>query len=288
MMKTAEALPQATVLVKARKLSISEGPRAVCVDHLEVLAGTRVCVLGRSGSGKSALLRAVAETSSIRACETTLASENDLQSLWSSSKMVEKALREWFPRGKSGVVAEALERLDLWEVRRARLRTLSAAQLSGLLIERALGSSAPLLIIDGLFDCLDRFAAARLWELVDIRIANGGALLFSSRSAEQARLAERILIIERGTVRAQGTEPELVARVAADTLTIESSDPLRVSGILYPFEIVIRQIPGGLEITAPDGQATAARLIREGYGFVRAVTIRRPTLQDAWDALRRR
>ena len=51
--------------------------------------------------------------------------------------------------------------------------------------------------------------------------------------------------------------------------------------MIEPLAVSVKVVRGGMIVSAAKGQETVAKLLTEGYGSVRSVVLREPTLEEA-------
>ncbi|HEY1012424.1 MAG TPA: ABC transporter ATP-binding protein [Herpetosiphonaceae bacterium] len=184
---------------------------------------------------------------------------------------------------------ELLDGLGLAEKRDARFEQLSGGQKQRLSIALALTGSPELAILDELSTGLDPQARRDTWELIRRVRARGVTVILVTHAMQEAEeLCDRLAVIDRGRVAAQGTPAELIARSgAAQQLRFRPSAPLD--------ERLLADLP---EVRGVERQG--ARLLVTGTGnLLGAVTavlahqqivaeelrVGQPTLDDAFAAL---
>ena len=86
----------------------------------------------------------------------------------------------------------------------------SGGEIQKLLLARALYKSAPVLVLDEPTAALDAIAESRLYENYH-QISSGKTAFFISHRLASTRFCERILLIEDGVIREEGTHNELLA-----------------------------------------------------------------------------
>ncbi|WP_329602920.1 ATP-binding cassette domain-containing protein [Actinomadura soli] len=156
-----------------------------------------------------------------------------------------------------------------------------------------------LLFLDEPTTGLDPRGRGRVWELVR-RIATAGTtvLLTTQYLDEADQLAERIAVIDRGRVVAEGTSAQLKSRVGPGTLHVRLLDgdqrPRAHQVLATALDGTVRPAadPLALSIPLPTGRTDVARLI--GHAMTRLadaqvavaeVTLGQPTLDEAFLAL---
>lgn len=70
-------------------------------------------------------------------------------------------------------------------------------------------------------------------------------------------------------------------KVGDQTVEVTTKNAPAVRALVEPFQVQVTETQEGLRLEAAEGQALAARLLRDGYGDVRYVVVRRPGLLDA-------
>jgi iron complex transport system ATP-binding protein len=138
-------------------------------------------------------------------------------------------------RDDERAVARALARAELGAVSDRRMAELSGGEQRRVHVARALAQEAPVLLLDEPTAHLDLRHAHALWDLVRAEVSERGlACLVSMHDLEAAaRWADRIVLLERGRVLADG--------VVAEVLTEES--------LLAAFGVRVR-----VGVDAPSGQ----------------------------------
>jgi ABC-2 type transport system ATP-binding protein len=123
-------------------------------------------------------------------------------------------------RERRAQVEGALEMMGLSDVAGRRAKTYSGGMIRRLELAQALVSAPRLLILDEPTIGLDPVARAGVWERITaVRAATGMTVLVTTHYMDEAeQLCERVALMHRGTIRAIGTPPELIAGVDGDTL----------------------------------------------------------------------
>jgi ABC-2 type transport system ATP-binding protein len=117
--------------------------------------------------------------------------------------------------GRARTLAEELlETLGLWEHRRERCEGFSRGMKQKVALAGALVHEPKLLMLDEPLTGLDAAVARQVKDLLGARVRQGATIILTTHILEVAeRLAERIGILQRGRLIAEGTLEEL--RVAA-------------------------------------------------------------------------
>jgi ABC-2 type transport system ATP-binding protein len=247
-------------------------------------------ILGSAGSGKSVLLeiaaglrepdggRVEAPAASILVPEAPRARDASPQ-----GRIRARLRRSGGPADDLGRILHAY---GLWEVRSRSGKELGRSHIVAAALAAAQASGPDLLLVDCCLDVLTPDTCRRVIAELYRMTRQGTCVVFTTRSPEVAQLARRVLILEGGAVLADGSPAELAAGLEADRIEVETDDPQGVRPLLDPWEVQVEETERGLRLTTGHGLERAAKLLRDGYGTVRAVVIRPATLSDAWERLR--
>lgn len=292
-------------LLTLNNVGLRRGGRWVLWDVcLEVEPGEIVAVFGRSGSGKTALARVMAGLEqptggSVSPGDISAGASHRLVSLASERPAYAPELTVYenldafaalwgTPRGKRAKkITSLLELLGLADRRGALTAGLSSGALRRLEIARALTADCPLIVIDSLLDGLDQDVFERLWEhLLALRRSGDGSVLALTASAKVAETAGRTAVLHRGRVVFDGS-PDDLRRLAGEDVVVLGGieDPSARDRIRDRFSLVIREEDGFLSFRTAGGERIATDLLAEFGSEVSCVYLKRPTLDDALDAL---
>jgi len=116
--------------------------------------------------------------------------------------------------------AEWLRFVHLWERRDAEIRALSGGMRRALLLARSLINDPDILVLDEPTTGLDPQARHQVWNAIDELKARGVTLLLTTHYMDEAeRLCDRLLIVDRGRLIAEGAPARLIeARVGSDVV----------------------------------------------------------------------
>ena len=139
---------------------------------------------------------------------------------------------------------------------------------------------------------LDPASRAALWREVRLLNDDGTTVFLTTQYLEEAeQLADRVGIIDRGHIVAEGTPDELKGRVGEPRLHVELIDPLRnadaIAAIASHGHCSERE-SGGLVLRTPEGARAIAPVIRaldEAGIEVDAIEVEEPTLDDVFLAV---
>src|SRR5439155_15521103 len=127
--------------------------------------------------------------------------------------------------GRRRRAAEVLDRFDVIDAGDRQVRTYSGGMRRRLDLGATLVGRPSVLFLDEPTAGLDPRSRNELWRFVDEVAAEGTTVVLASQYLEEVeRLADSLVVIDRGRVIAQGTIDELKQRVGGDVLDIRVTD----------------------------------------------------------------
>ena len=239
--------------------------------------------MGPTRAGKSILLRAcVGREKPLRgrvtAAGTTVLAGEGIVGRRPRVASVAKATGH--PKANDTLVA-----LGLSEVLNEPVTDLAPGHRAALEALIVILSGAPILAFDGVLDQLDPWAHAAAWELLDTVRHRGATVVFTTARPETAERCDTVVVLRDRQVRFAGTAEALRRLGPPHELTVTTERQIGVRALVSPFEVSIEETPEGLRMEAKDGQELAARLLREGYGDVKYLISRPPTLAEGLQGL---
>jgi ABC-type multidrug transport system ATPase subunit len=282
-----------TLLLQAEEVaSEAVGEFRLQPMSFEIYRGECVALFGPSGSGKSLLLALIAGEIELESGTLICADFASMPALPTGRAALTMTPAKWMKRHAStwARAVYLLELLGLGERLDTPISELSSGERAMLQVSGALAQRADLYLLDDPFDKADFERVRRLWMELEDRCRFGAAVLFSTRDPAIARRADRVLMLHRGHMMAFDTPDNLLRDTKATRLEIETLDPQPVLDTLGAVELHIMEQDDGYRLSLSADDTLALRLLQEGYGTIRGVYIREPTLADAWQyfALRHR
>jgi lipooligosaccharide transport system ATP-binding protein len=180
---------------------------------------------------------------------------------------------------------ELLDFAQLSERAHSRVEPLSGGMRRRLTIARALVSEPDLLILDEPTTGLDPQARHLLWDRLYRLKQQGVTLVITTHYMDEAeQLCDRLVVMDRGTIAAEGTPRQLIERYSTREvveLRFAGGEDERAAIELGPMAERVEALPDRLLLYADDGDAVLADAHRRGFEPVSGL-VRRSTLEDVF------
>ncbi|WP_426515903.1 ATP-binding cassette domain-containing protein [Diaminobutyricibacter sp. McL0618] len=236
----------ATPAIEVKGLHKSFGTQRVLTGiDLSVPAGTVFALLGPNGAGKTTLINilstlVVPDSGSARVAGHDVVTDADgvraSISLTGQSAAVDEVLTgeenlrmmarlSGYPAADARRRAqELIERFDLAEATRRRVKTYSGGMRRRLDLAISLVATPPVIFLDEPTTGLDTRSRQTLWDFILGLAAQGITILLTTQYLDEAdQLADRIAVIDNGVVVADGTPAELKARIGGDVVELRGA-----------------------------------------------------------------
>jgi ABC-2 type transport system ATP-binding protein len=187
---------------------------------------------------------------------------------------------------------ELLERFDLADTAKRRVSTYSGGMRRRLDLAAGLVDRPSVIFLDEPTTGLDPRSRQAMWQVITELVGDGVTVFLTTQYLEEAdKLADRIAVIDGGTVVAEGTSAELKKRVADHRVDLVLADTQAfdiVAGILG--NRVILRDPARLTLgAATDGSAAHVRALLDevdpAHRAIRSFGLHTATLDDVFLAL---
>lgn len=173
--------------------------------------------------------------------------------------------------------------LGLRKVANTTYRRLSGGQQQRLSLALALIGRPELIFLDEPTAGMDAQSRHAVWELVNALRRDGVTVILTTHLMDEAEsLADKVVIVDKGTVIAEGSPAELIAHEEASALEIRTDRALDTRGVNADLE-EIEPLLYQLRIAAtPDIiSAVAAEAARQDV-LITSLGVRRRTLEDVF------
>ncbi len=237
-----------TTAVEVEGLTRSFG-EVVALDGLDlrVQAGTVFGLLGPNGAGKTTLVRILATLLAPSAGRARVLGYDVVEQPLAvrrriglagqfaavdgeltgreNVEMIGRLYRLGGPEARRRA-AGLLERFGLGDVADRRAVTYSGGMRRRLDLAAGLIGRPPLVLLDEPTTGLDPRSRLELWSIVDDLRREGTTVLLTTQYLDEAdRLTQRIAVVDRGRIAAEGTPAELKASVGGHVLIVRIADP---------------------------------------------------------------
>ena len=192
------------------------------------------------------------------------------------------------PRSRSRA-DELIEALELGELAARTVSTLSGGQRRRLDIALGLVHRPPLLFLDEPTTGMDPQSRANLWDhILRLRREMGTTIVLTTHYLDEAdSMAERVIVVDRGTVIADDTATALKSELAGDLVVLTVSDASALAPLLAGVAGIRDVTVAGsrLNIRVERAESVLPELLRlsESHGIrVLTADMTRPTLDDVF------
>ncbi len=181
-------------------------------------------------------------------------------------------------------IEEALRVVELWDRRRAVVRTYSGGMKRRLEIARGILHFPRVLFLDEPTLGLDPQTREHVWEyILELQRAHQTTIFMTTHYMEEAEHCDQIAIIDQGKIVALDTPDALKRMVGVDIVTLQTDDGERVaSEIRERYSLEPHRDGPRIRLEVEGGAEFIPRLVRELGLAVKSVDLHRPTLDDVF------
>ncbi|WP_051427671.1 ABC transporter ATP-binding protein [Arthrobacter sp. H20] len=268
---------------------------------LDIRSGEAVGLLGPNGAGKSTLISLLCGLRRVDAGEVRLFGRSPLDpaarlrlGTTPQATSVPQTLRvsetvDFVAAHYPDPVptADLLADFGLGEMARKQCGGLSGGQQRRLLVALALVGRPEMVILDEPTTGLDVDARDSLWHQLREYQRTGGTLLITSHYLEEIQaLAGRVVVIDQGSIIADGTVDDIRGHVTLSRVSFRTGLPSSSFERLPHTVGVETNDDGRVTIVTADGDATVRALVLENLD-VRSLEVHAASLEEAFRALTR-
>lgn len=286
--------------------------KAVDGVNLNVKAGTIYGVLGPNGAGKTTTIRMLAtllrpDAGSAKIFGHDVEKESQIvrqligvtgqyasvdESLSATENLIIFSRLLGLGRAEAKKkAADLLEEFGLTEAAKRPLKNFSGGMRRRLDLAASLIAQPPLIFLDEPTTGLDPRTRAQMWETIRRLVNTGSTVLLTTQYLDEAdQLADRIAVIDRGHVVAEGTVDELKQSVGTSSLQLRVQNPSDIELARQTVEQVLKVQPKltseAARITAPMANADLITdlliSLREKGITLSEVSVQKPTLDEVF------
>lgn len=280
--------------------------------NLNVRAGTIYGVLGPNGAGKTTTIRMLAtllraDAGSIRIFGHDVMKEPQIvrqligvtgqyasvdESISATENLIIFSRLLGLGRADAKRKAdELLEEFSLTEAAKRPLKHFSGGMRRRLDLAASLIAQPPLIFLDEPTTGLDPRTRNQMWDTIRRLVKSGSTVLLTTQYLQEAdELAERVAVIDRGRVVAEGTIDELKSSVGTSTLHLNIQNPQEIQKARQLIEKVLKVQP---TVKSEDGKITAPMVevdrvtdlliaLREEGIQLAEMSVQKPTLDEVF------
>jgi ABC-2 type transport system ATP-binding protein len=298
-------------VILAENLSHQYGSRqALSNVNFEVKAGEIFGLLGPNGGGKSTLFRILStmmtptggraevaghdvarDPAAVRRCIGVVF---QTQSLDKALTVAENLRAQGHLHGLSGSqlrdrMQQVMERLSLADRRDDLVETLSGGLKRRVEIAKGLLHRPVVLLMDEASTGLDPGARRELWQYVEeLRSREGVTILLTTHILDEADRCDRLALLHRGQVVAEGTPAHLRSSIGGDVVVLQAvgsdaSEPAELARrIETRFGVKPSLVDGVLRVEIANGHRFITEVVEAFPGAIDSVGLHKPTLEDVF------
>ncbi|NVB84432.1 MAG: ATP-binding cassette domain-containing protein [Kofleriaceae bacterium] len=251
----------------------------------EVPAGTVLGLLGHNGAGKTTALRilttlarptegsaqvaghdVVGDAASVRKRIGVAGQAATVDGLMTARANLEMVGRLYqLPRTEARRRAgELLEKVGLTDTGTKLVKSFSGGMRRRLDLAAALVASPPVVFLDEPTTGLDPRSRNELWELLRSHVRDGATLVLTTQYLEEAdRLADDIVVLDKGRIAAHGTPAQLKQRLGGERIVVTVTEPSMLERARDALSAFVAALPSldaeARQVTAP--MRSDARLV---------------------------
>ncbi len=188
---------------------------------------------------------------------------------------------------------ELLEDFGLTDAAGRNVKTYSGGMRRRLDLAAALVASPPVLFLDEPTTGLDPQSRQDLWSIIETLVEGGTTVLLTTQYLEEAdRLCKQLVVLDKGSIIAEGTSQELKTSLGATVLSLtfhSTLDAARGLELIRDVSPKPANIEGTVvELTVEGGPASAAEALRRldaANVALAGLTLREPSLDDVFLSL---
>jgi ABC-2 type transport system ATP-binding protein len=180
-------------------------------------------------------------------------------------------------------ITRVLELVALSDRRKDLVSTYSGGMARRLEIARGMLHTPKVLFLDEPTVGLDPQTRALIWEDIQrLRREEGVTIFLTTHYMDEAENAERIAIIDHGSIIALDTPDVLKASVGSDTVEVETADDEAALASLKLAGYKVERTESGVTAFVADEEAAVGSIVAAAGVPVRTVRAHRPTLDDVF------
>jgi ABC-2 type transport system ATP-binding protein len=181
-------------------------------------------------------------------------------------------------------IKEALYFVGLYDRKDEPVKRFSGGMKRRLEVARSIVHQPKVLFLDEPTLGLDPQSRTSLWEFIGKLPESQGVTVFmTTHYMEEAEICNKIAIIDKGKIIANGTPDELKKMVGGDVIYLKTTDNKSAADILKrSLNVEVQERGDEVFISVAKGDSCIPKIIGELAGSVISVRLQRPTLNDVF------
>ncbi len=293
-------------MIQVQNLTHRYGDRvALSSVSFEVKKGEIFGLLGPNGGGKSTLFRILATLMVPTEGQATIAGYDVVrraslvrrhvgvvfqsQSLDKALTVEENLRAQGHMHGLQGSelrgrIEAAMNRLGIADRRKDLVEALSGGLKRRVEIAKALLHRPQILLMDEASTGLDPSARRELSRHVeDLRDNEGVTILLTTHILEEADRCDRLVLLHKGGIVAEGAPRTLRSRIGGDVVVLETSDTQALAAkIAQKFRVKPSVVDGHVRVEIENGHRFITEVVEAFPGAIDSVGLHKPTLEDVF------
>ena len=295
-------------MIQVQNLTHRYGDRVALSNvSFEVKKGEIFGLLGPNGGGKSTLFRILSTMMAPSEGRASVAGFDlarhaaqvrrivgvvfQTQSLDKALTVEENLRAQGHLHALSGAVLRdrmgaAMERLGLTDRGRDLVSTLSGGLKRRVEIAKALLHRPRVLLMDEASTGLDPAARRDLSRHVESLRQDGVTILLTTHVLEEADRCDRLVLLHKGGIVAEGSPGELRSRIGGDVVVLDAATAadgeMLTAKIRARFGVDPKLVDGQVRVEIPNGHRFITAVVEAFPGEIDSVGLRKPTLEDVF------
>lgn len=184
----------------------------------------------------------------------------------------------------AGRIVASLERFSVADRSKQIVQTLSGGLQRRVEIAKGLLHDPRVLLLDEPSTGLDLGARQEMWgHLETLRRDTGVTILVTTHLMDEAERCDRLAIIDRGKIVAEGKPAELRSSIGGDCVTIQSRKAEELQAKLaHELNLTVQLVGDALRVEHPDGSQLVGRVMDRFGSEIQSISLGKPTLEDVF------
>ncbi len=184
----------------------------------------------------------------------------------------------------AGRMEAVMTRLGVADRSHDLVGTLSGGLRRRVEIAKALLHGPRVLLMDEASTGLDPGARLELWQYIsELRQREGVTIFLTTHILDEADRCDRLVLLHRGRVVAEGSPAELRARIGGDVVVLETADPAALAPrVEARFALRPSILNGTLRVEIDNGHRFITAVVEAFPGLIQSVALHKPTLEDVF------